>query len=109
MHIQELETMQRHGMHVLTIVLNDGAYGSEIHKLRADGVSEDGSVFGRPGFAAVARGFGLEGRTFTGLDDLGEAFETFLADKTPTVWDVHISDQVVSPQILRQHKASHSA
>ena len=53
MHIEELETMARHGLNILTIVLNDGAYGSEVHKLRADGVTLAGSVFGRPDFAAL--------------------------------------------------------
>ena len=48
MHIQELETMRRHNLHILTIVLNDGGYGSEIHKLRADNVPLHGAIFGRP-------------------------------------------------------------
>jgi thiamine pyrophosphate-dependent acetolactate synthase large subunit-like protein len=32
MHIQELETLKRHGLRILICVLNDGAYGAEIHK-----------------------------------------------------------------------------
>ncbi|NNK79284.1 MAG: thiamine pyrophosphate-binding protein, partial [Litoreibacter sp.] len=51
MHIQELETILRHQMNILICVLNDGAYGSEIHKLRADGLSDAGAVFGRSDFA----------------------------------------------------------
>ena len=35
MHIQELEVMQRHGIKLLMCIMNDGAYGAEIHKLRA--------------------------------------------------------------------------
>ena len=54
MHIQELETMARHGLNIMTVVLNDGGYGSEVHKLRL-GCDLAGSVFGRPDFAAVAR------------------------------------------------------
>ena len=38
MHIQELEMVQRHRLKLLICVLNDGAYGSEVHKLRADGI-----------------------------------------------------------------------
>ncbi len=108
MHIQELETMQRHDMHVLVIVLNDGAYGSEVHKLRADGVSEAGSVFGRPDFAAIARGFGLNGKTFESLDSLAQSMDEFLSAKRPAVWDIHISDQIASPQILKAHQAMHA-
>ena len=108
MHIQELETMQRHGFQVLTIVLNDGAYGSEVHKLRADGVSVEGSVFGRPDFAGIGRGFGIEGRTITSTQGIGSAFQEFLQSGRPSIWDIHISDEVASPQILKAHKAAHA-
>lgn len=108
MNIQELETMHRHKLNILTIVLNDGAYGSEVHKLRADGVTDAGSVFGRPDFSAIARGFGLNGETIKELDTLVHSMTTFLSNPSPTVWDIHISDQVASPQILKAHKAAHS-
>src|SRR5690606_17604620 len=75
MHVQELETIKRHGMNILIVLLNDGAYGSEVHKFRSEGLPEDGSVFGRPDFGAIARGFGLEGRTFTSLDEVPKAVE----------------------------------
>jgi acetolactate synthase-1/2/3 large subunit len=39
-HIQELETIARHDIRMLIVALNDGAYGSEVHKLRMDGVSD---------------------------------------------------------------------
>jgi thiamine pyrophosphate-dependent acetolactate synthase large subunit-like protein len=107
MHIQELETMQRHGFHILAIVLNDGAYGSEVHKLNADGVTTAGSVFGRPDFAGVGRGFGIEGHTFTDTDAMEAQFDAFLRSKASAIWDIHISDKVASPQILRAHHAAH--
>lgn len=107
MNIQELETIVRHRMKILIIVLNDGAYGSEVHKLRADGVTEAGSVFGRPDFASIGRGFGLTGRTITALDTLATSFEDFLSGTTAAIWDIHISDQIASPQILKAHQAAH--
>jgi thiamine pyrophosphate-dependent acetolactate synthase large subunit-like protein len=105
MHIQELETMQRHEMKVLTIVMNDGAYGSEVHKLKADGAPLNGSVFGKPDFAGIGRGFGLRAQTVTDLDVLDSCMKDFLSGNTPNIWDIHISDQIASPQILRAHKA----
>ncbi|MEM7257014.1 MAG: thiamine pyrophosphate-binding protein [Pseudomonadota bacterium] len=107
MHIQELETMKRHGMHILVLVLNDGAYGSEVHKLRADGVTDEGSVFGRPDFANIGRGFGLHGETITSLDVLEKCMREFLAGNSAAIWDIHISDQIASPQILKAHQATH--
>src|SRR4029078_3359793 len=119
MHIQELETIKRSRMNILIIVLNDGAYGSEVHKLRSEALPEAGSVFGRPNFAAIARGFGIEGKTFTSpppsppprrggaratsLADLPQLVEAFARTGGAAVWDFHVSDKVVSPTIRRAH------
>jgi acetolactate synthase I/II/III large subunit len=103
MHVQELETIKRHGMNILIVVLNDGAYGSEIHKLRSDGLSDDGAVFGRTDLAAVARGFGVEGQTIDDLAEIPDLLAKFAQTKGAAVWDVPISDKVFSPVIRRAH------
>ena len=103
MHIQELETIRRQQLNILIIVLNDGAYGSEIHKLRAEGRSEDGAVFGRTDVAAIARGFGIGGETVTDLDRLPDLIDAFTTSGGAAVWDVLVSDRVVSPVIRRAH------
>ena len=101
MHVQELDTMRREGMTIAVAVLNDRAYGSEIHKLRADGLSDRGAVFGETDFAAIARGFGIEGRTVDDLSALGAVVDAWRDG--PVVWDVPISDRVASPVIQRAH------
>ena len=103
MHIQELETIARHGMNILIVVLNDGAYGSEIHKLRAEGLSDQGAVFGRTDLAAIARGFGIGGETVTDLDALPALIARFAETGGAAVWDVPVSDKVASPVIRRAH------
>jgi acetolactate synthase-1/2/3 large subunit len=103
MHVQELETIKRHRLNILIVVLNDGAYGSEVHKLRSEGMPEDGSVFGHTDLAGIARGFGLQGRTFKNLDDLPKLVAEFAASGGAAVWDFHVSDKVVSPTIRRAH------
>jgi len=103
MHVQELETIRRHGLRILIVVINDGAYGSEVHKLRSEGFPEDGSVFGYCDFAGIARGFGLPGRTFKSLDDLSKAIAEFANSQGSAVWDFHVSDKVLSPTIRRAH------
>jgi thiamine pyrophosphate-dependent acetolactate synthase large subunit-like protein len=105
MHVQELETIRRHGLRILVVVMNDGAYGSEVHKLRAEGMPEDGSVFGHCDLAGIARGFGLPGRTFKTLADLPKAVAEFGAGGAAAVWDFHVSDKVTSPSIRRAHPA----
>jgi thiamine pyrophosphate-dependent acetolactate synthase large subunit-like protein len=103
MHVQELETIRRHRLNILIVLLNDAAYGSELHKLRSEGMPEDGSVFGYCDFAGIARGFGLEGKTFRKLDDLPRLVAEFAATGGAAVWDFHVSDKVVSPTIRRAH------
>jgi acetolactate synthase I/II/III large subunit len=108
MHIQELETIKRHGLNILIVLLNDGAYGSEVHKLRSEGLPDTGSVFGRPDFAAIARGFGLEGKTFNSLAELPRMVDEFAKKGGAAVWDFHVSDRVVSPTIRKAHPARHA-
>ena len=103
MHVQELETIQRHGLKILVIVMNDAAYGSEVHKLRSEGIREEGSVFGYCDFAGIARGFGLPGKTFKKLDDLPKAIAEFAKSGGAAVWDFHVSNKVVSPTMRRAH------
>jgi thiamine pyrophosphate-dependent acetolactate synthase large subunit-like protein len=103
MHVQELETIQRHGLKILIVVMNDGAYGSEVHKLRAEGMPDAGSVFGYCDFAGIARGFGLSGKRIANLAELPKLVEEFAAGGGAAVWDFHVSDKVVSPTIRRAH------
>ncbi len=103
MHIQELETIRRHNMNILIVALNDGAYGSEIHKLRAEGLSDEGAVFGRTDLAAIAKGFGIGGETVTDLAALPDLMQAFAASGTAAVWDIPINDRIASPVIRRAH------
>jgi len=100
MHIQELETMVRHGLRIVICVLNDGAYGSEIHKLRAEGLSDAGAVFGRTDLAAITRGFGATGHR---VDDLDRVPDLVNEVAGVTLWDFPISDKVASPVMQRAH------
>jgi thiamine pyrophosphate-dependent acetolactate synthase large subunit-like protein len=101
MHIQELEMVARHNIKLLFCILNDGAYGAEIHKLRADGVDESGSVFGYTDIAAVAKGFGLRGTNVTDVSQFKSLFDAYEKQDKAEVWNIHISDKVVSPNTRR--------
>ncbi|MGI4795647.1 MAG: thiamine pyrophosphate-binding protein, partial [Janthinobacterium lividum] len=98
MHIQELETAQRNRIKLLMLVFNDGAYGAELHKLRAQGLSVDASVHGRCDLAGVARAFGLQAATLTALDGLESLMAEYLAGDGPALWDAAVSDAVPAPQ-----------
>jgi acetolactate synthase-1/2/3 large subunit len=107
MHIQELETIKRHGLRLLICVLNDGAYGAEIHKLRQDGLDDSGAVFGRTDFGSIARGFGLRGTTIADLGQLGSLMQSYDAQDTAEIWNIPISDQVTSPSMRRLKAKGH--
>ena len=92
MHVQELETIRRYGLKILVCILNDGAYGSEVHKLRSDGIDDHGAIFGRGDLGRMARGFGLRGRIVDDLATLPALIEEHAAGETSEVWDIHISD-----------------
>lgn len=102
MHIQELETIARHGLQMLIVVLNDGAYGSEVHKMRMDGFSDREVHFGRPDFAKMARGFSLRGETVSDLSQLDALFQSHLAGNQTEIWDIPIAGNVMSAPFLRE-------
>lgn len=107
MHIQELETLKRHGLRVLICVLNDGAYGAEIHKMRADGIDDSGAIFGRPPFESIARGFGLRGAEVRSLDAISKLFADFERQGETEIWNIQISDQVTAPSMRKTIARGH--
>lgn len=107
MHVQEFECIKRHGLKLLIICCNDGAYGAEIHKLREDGIDDSGAIFGRTDLAAIAQGFGLRGTNVTKLGGFKTLLEGFEAADTAEIWNVHVSDQVVNPRMRLNVKAGH--
>ena len=107
MHIQELETLRRHGVKMLICVNNDGAYGAEIHKLRQDGLDDSGAIFGRTDFASISKGFGLRGTNVTDLGQLPSLLRDYEAGDTADIWNFPISDQVVSPRMRRLNIKGH--
>jgi acetolactate synthase-1/2/3 large subunit len=100
--VQELETIIRHRMKILICIFNDGAFGSEIHKLRADGLSDHGAIFGHGDLPGIARGFGLAGHRVTDLGQIADLARAFEDGETAALWDFHVSDQVMAPTMRRQ-------
>ena len=96
MHIQELETIKRHKLKLVIGIMNDGGYGAEVHKFRADGLDPAEAIFGRPDFAAIAKGFGLRSANITSLDQFASLLRGYEAAGAAEVWDIPISDRVPS-------------
>ncbi len=103
MHVQERETIKRHRMYILIVVINDGAYGSEVHKLRSEGDARR-----RIGVRLLRfrRHWSRFRRTGEDVQESGQSAEHGV-ELTKTggaaIWDFHVSDKVVSPTIRRAH------
>ena len=106
-HIQELETLKRQGYRILICAMNDGGYGSEFHKLRADGIDDSLAVFGRPAFEKIARGFELRGHEIRDVSVIPKLFADFVAQGDSEIWNIQISDQVTAPVIRQTIKRGH--
>ncbi len=103
MHAQELDTIKRHGVRMLTAIINDGGYGAEFHKFRANNVDPSGAMHGRGDIAAVARGFGLRGASVNSLGKMEGLFQEHQGSNTATLWDVHTDDLIPSRAYRRIH------
>ena len=101
MHIGELGTVNLENLDLLVVVMNDGGFGSEIHKLNFK--HEDGELarFGRTDFGAIARGFGIAGHTLAGPDAVAPLVAEHFAGPGPTVIDVPMSRDALSAPTRR--------
>ena len=98
MHVGELATVAFEELDLLVLVMNDGGFGSEIHKLNFKGADGELARFGRNDFAAVARGFGLAGHTLT---DPAEIAGLVAGRTGPAVIDVPMSKAAISAPTRR--------
>ena len=104
MHVQELETMSRHRIPCIVYVMNDGAFGAEVHKLVARGVKPDEAIFGYPDLASVSRALGVAAdHVGSETADLDAALSSAVGPGAMHLYDVHISPNVPSAQFRRLH------
>ncbi len=103
MHIQELETIQRHGIKLLINIMNDGGYGAEFHKFRARNIEPRQAIHGRGDLAATAKGFGMRSETVNGMGQMSAFFGQHQQANIATLWDVHTDDKIPSRAYRRVH------
>ncbi len=103
MHCQELDTIKRHGIRMLTAIVNDGGYGAEFHKFRANKIDPSGAIHGRGDIAGMARGFGLRGANINALGKMDGHFKEHQGSNSATLWDIHTDDLIASRSYRRVH------
>lgn len=90
LNIQEFDTMVRHNLPVLTIVLNNKAWGMCVHGQQS--MFGDNRLvvtkLGECRYEQVAEGFGCDGALVDKLEDLGPAVKQALASNRPACINV---------------------
>ena len=88
MSLVELDTAVRLELPLVVVVYNDSAYGAEVHHFAHGDHPLDIVKFPDTDIAAIARGFGCEGITVRGVDDLAAVRESLGRPRTtPLVID----------------------
>jgi acetolactate synthase-1/2/3 large subunit len=105
---QELATAVQYGVNVVTIIANNGIYGTiRMHQERHYPDRVVGTTLVNPDFAAYAKSFGAHGETVESTDAFRGAFERALAANRPAVIELKIDPEALTPrQTLSQIRAA---
>jgi acetolactate synthase-1/2/3 large subunit len=74
---------------------------------RKDGLGDSGASFSRTDFASIATGFGLRGTNVMALDQFASLLRGYEAQGPMEIWNIPISDQVMSPSMRRIKAKGH--
>ena len=108
MNAQELETAVRHGINVVTLVMNNSCWGSEkAYQKHFYGGRYIGCDIGNPRYDQYARLFGAEGYYVEHPDQVGDALQAALRCGKPAVVEIPIDpDEFPTPATaVRRDKA----
>jgi acetolactate synthase I/II/III large subunit len=93
--LAEFASAVRHGVDLVAVVLNDGAYGAEHVQLRRKGMDPEISTFAWPELGPVATALGGSGFTARNVPELEEALAAIQDRDRPVLIDVKLDpDQV---------------
>jgi len=94
---QELATAAQYGAPVITLVVNNGMYGTiRMHQEREYPGRISGTELKNPDFAAYARAFGGHGELVETTDQFAPAFERARASGKPAVIELRIDPEAIT-------------
>jgi acetolactate synthase-1/2/3 large subunit len=94
---QELATAVQYGLPIVTIIPNNGLYGTiRMHQEREYPGRVIGTTLMNPDFAAYARSFGADGYTVEATADFAPAFAEALEAAKPSVIELKIDPEAIS-------------
>jgi len=105
---QEIATAVQYGLNVVTIIANNGMYGTiRMHQEKHYPNRVAGTELVNPDFAAYARAFGAHGETVERTSDFKPAFERALAANQPAIIECRVEPEALTPrQTMSQIRAA---
>ena len=97
MTMSELETAIREDIPLIIVLMNDCAYGAELHFLAMRKLPVGKSVFPDVDFASVAEAFGFEAYTIRTLDELRALGRVLGKPEGPILLDCKVNADVAAP------------
>jgi len=94
MTMGELETVVREDIPLIVVLMNDCAYGAEMHYLKMRNMAVNMSVFPDIDYAPIAAGFGFQAETVRTLDELRKLAPMLAKPEGPIFLDCKINGQV---------------
>lgn len=91
--LQEMATMVRHGINMVTVVFNDNAYGN-VRRIQDQQMGGKilGSELTNPDFVKLAESFGVAGVRAKNADELRRAMHGAIASSHPTLIEVPLGE-----------------
>ena len=97
MTMSELETAIREDIPLIIVLMNDCAYGAELHFLAMRKLPAGKSVFPDVDFASVAEAFGFQAYTIRTLDELRALGRVLRKPEGPILLDCKVNADVAAP------------
>lgn len=96
MSLPDLDTAARTNANLVIIVMNDGAYGSELHMLRNWKLVEDAAVFENPELSVVGASLGLRTFRASSVTELRALADKITPSEGPVLIDCRVTQNVIA-------------
>ncbi|HLG46339.1 MAG TPA: thiamine pyrophosphate-binding protein [Reyranella sp.] len=104
MTMGELETVVREDLPLVVVLMNDCAYGAELHFLKMRDLPVAKSVFPDVDYAPIAEAFGFQAATIRTLDDLKTVAPLLAKPDGPIFLDCKLNAAVAAPFMSEFHE-----
>lgn len=98
MHGQEFITAVRYGLPIITVLVNNGTYGTiRMHQEREYPGRVSATDLVNPDFVAFAKAYGGHGEIVEKTDDFGPAYERARASGKPAIIEIKLDPEAITP------------